>query len=83
MDLDADAKLNLKEFIDAVRPVENFTQKRAIKSAAAGSQKQRPRSSNLMARQQQQSQISSYGIPEADRSPKQFEPNMGGMYKSQ
>lgn len=25
MDLDADAKLNLKEFIDAVRPVENFT----------------------------------------------------------
>ena len=25
MDLDADAKLNLKEFIDAVRPLENFT----------------------------------------------------------
>lgn len=28
MDLDADAKLNMKEFIDAVRPVENFTQKK-------------------------------------------------------
>ena len=32
MDLDADAKLNLKEFIDAVRPVENFTAKKVIKS---------------------------------------------------
>ena len=27
MDLDADAKLNLKEFIDGVRPMENFTVK--------------------------------------------------------
>jgi hypothetical protein len=27
MDLDADAKLNLKEFIDGVRPIENFTAK--------------------------------------------------------
>lgn len=27
MDLDADAKLNLKEFIDAIRPIENFTAK--------------------------------------------------------
>jgi len=25
MDLDADAKLNIKEFIDSVRPIENFT----------------------------------------------------------
>ena len=25
MDLDADAKLNLKEFIDSIRPNENFT----------------------------------------------------------
>ena len=32
MDLDADAKLNLKEFIDAVRPVENFRPKKVIKS---------------------------------------------------
>ena len=28
MDLDADAKLNLKEFIDSVRPIENFTVKK-------------------------------------------------------
>jgi hypothetical protein len=25
MDLDADAKLNIKEFIDSVRPIENFS----------------------------------------------------------
>lgn len=31
MDLDADAKLNLKEFIDGVRPNENFTSKKAYK----------------------------------------------------
>lgn len=49
MDLDADAKLNLKEFIDAVRPVENFTQKKASKALAATG-KQRPRSSNVLAR---------------------------------
>lgn len=29
MDLDADAKLNLKEFIDSIRPIENFTTKKA------------------------------------------------------
>ena len=29
MDLDADAKLNVKEFIDSVRPIENFTTKKA------------------------------------------------------
>jgi hypothetical protein len=29
MDLDADAKLNLKEFIDSIRPNENFTSKKA------------------------------------------------------
>lgn len=28
MDLDADAKLNLREFIDGVRPLENFTAKK-------------------------------------------------------
>lgn len=32
MDLDADAKLNLKEFIDAIRPIETFT----IKSVNEG-----------------------------------------------
>jgi hypothetical protein len=30
MDLDADAKLNLKEFIDAIRPIENFTTKQVL-----------------------------------------------------
>jgi len=29
MDLDADAKLNMKEFIDGIRPIENFTVKKA------------------------------------------------------
>ena len=29
MDLDADAKLNFREFIDAIRPIENFTAKQA------------------------------------------------------
>ena len=33
MDLDADAKLNMREFIDAVRPIEGYTQKQARKSA--------------------------------------------------
>jgi hypothetical protein len=28
MDLDADAKLNMREFIDGVRPIENFTAKK-------------------------------------------------------
>lgn len=31
MDLDADAKLNFQEFLDAVRPIENFTAKKTIK----------------------------------------------------
>jgi hypothetical protein len=30
MDLDADAKLNLTEFIDGIRPVENFSVKKFI-----------------------------------------------------
>ena len=30
MDLDADAKLNLTEFIDGIRPVENFSLKKFI-----------------------------------------------------
>lgn len=32
MDLDADAKLNLREFIDGVRPLENFTAKKFVQS---------------------------------------------------
>ena len=32
MDLDADAKLNMREFIDAIRPIEGFTAKKARKS---------------------------------------------------
>jgi len=35
MDLDADAKLNFKEFIDAVRPIENYTVKRSIKPSVS------------------------------------------------
>jgi len=31
IDLDADAKLNFKEFIDCIRPIENFTIKKAYK----------------------------------------------------
>jgi len=31
MDLDADAKLNLKEFIDAIRPIDNFTAKKVYR----------------------------------------------------
>jgi len=31
MDLDADAKLNFKEFIDSVRPIENFIGKKVTK----------------------------------------------------
>jgi len=45
MDLDADAKLNLKEFIDAVRPIENFTTKKVANPSSLSSQKRRPRSS--------------------------------------
>ena len=48
MDLDADAKLNLKEFIDAVRPLENFTKASSTKKVYAVSKKSakiRPKSS--------------------------------------
>lgn len=34
MDLDADAKLNLREFIDGVRPIENFTAKKFLQGKA-------------------------------------------------
>mgnify|MGYP003706238773 CR=1 FL=1 len=39
MDLDADAKLNLKEFIDGVRPLENFTKNALNKKTYASSKK--------------------------------------------
>lgn len=44
MDLDADAKLNLKEFIDSVRPIENFT-KKVMTPLKKSSSTIRPRSS--------------------------------------
>lgn len=44
MDLDADAKLNFKEFIDAVRPIENYTVKRSIKPTVSQARMGRPRS---------------------------------------
>jgi hypothetical protein len=55
MDLDADAKLNLKEFIDAVRPLENFTKNQSTKKIYAPtkrSQKIRPKSSIVQANRQ-------------------------------
>ena len=39
MDLDADAKLNLKEFIDGVRPLENFTKNALNKKTYVSSKK--------------------------------------------
>ena len=48
MDLDADAKLNLKEFIDAIRPLENFTKASSTKKIYAATKKGckiRPKSS--------------------------------------
>jgi hypothetical protein len=44
IDLDADAKLNFKEFIDAVRPIENFTIKRCVKPTVSEI-RMRPKSS--------------------------------------
>ena len=34
MDLDADAKLNMREFIDGIRPIENFTAKKFTSSTS-------------------------------------------------
>ena len=45
MDLDADAKLNLKEFIDAVRPIDNFTVRKVYTKKPATAGTRRPRSS--------------------------------------
>lgn len=45
IDLDADAKLNFKEFIDAIRPIENFTIKRVYKPSVKELCKPRPKSS--------------------------------------
>ena len=41
MDLDADAKLNMREFIDGVRPLENFTAKKFVPSG--GNKSMRPK----------------------------------------
>ena len=52
MDLDADAKLNLKEFSDAIRPVEKFTTKQACKPMAGSKAKlTRPKSSLIKERE--------------------------------
>jgi hypothetical protein len=54
IDLDADAKLNFKEFIDAIRPIENFTIKKSIKpsvNSIRGSG--RPKSSYIREKKQQ------------------------------
>jgi len=45
IDLDADAKLNFKEFIDAIRPIENFTIKKSIKPTVSEIRMTRPKSS--------------------------------------
>ena len=45
MDLDADAKLNMREFIDGVRPIENFTAKKFVQ--LTGGQKARPKTANV------------------------------------
>lgn len=50
MDLDADAKLNLKEFIDSVRPNENFTNKKAHKPLQLTKTKKASRPKSSLAR---------------------------------
>jgi hypothetical protein len=45
IDLDADAKLNFKEFIDAIRPIENFTIKKSTKPTLSEARAKRPKSS--------------------------------------
>lgn len=52
IDLDADAKLNFKEFIDAIRPIENFTVKKASKPKVSDLSLSRPRpKSSLLVRE--------------------------------
>jgi hypothetical protein len=46
MDLDADAKLNFKEFIDGVRPIENFTVHKITKPSVLESM-QRPKTAKI------------------------------------
>lgn len=46
MDLDADAKLNMREFIDGVRPIENFTAKKFV-AVSAASGKSRPKTAHV------------------------------------
>ena len=50
IDLDADAKLNFKEFIDAIRPIENFTIKRITKPSLSEIRNTRPKSSQYRER---------------------------------
>jgi hypothetical protein len=47
IDLDADAKLNYREFIDAVRPIENFTNKKASKPMVTNVRNNRPRTAAI------------------------------------
>ena len=42
IDLDADARLSSKEFIDSIRPMENFTNKKASKPLEATNKMYRP-----------------------------------------
>ena len=45
MDLDADAKLNMREFIDGVRPIENFTAKKFV--SVSNANKSRPKTAAI------------------------------------
>ena len=57
IDLDADAKLNYREFIDAIRPIENFTQKKSKKSlvTASNTRSNRPRTAQVRVNKMQAS----------------------------
>lgn len=52
LDLDADAKLNMREFIDGVRPIENFTAMQTSNKKSAG-KRQRPATASLYGGNQQ------------------------------
>lgn len=54
IDLDADAKLNFKEFIDAIRPVETFTVKKSTKPSVRA----RPKSSMMKDRRSRRIDVS-------------------------
>ena len=50
IDLDADAKLNVREFTDAIRPIENFTNRKQLSLGRAA----RPRSAAIMGKMSSQ-----------------------------